>query len=204
MTDCERHEFQAKQVLDKISKQLNLEKLNYLFEEPIKQVLCDFSYVLPKVPDTDTLLDLTADFLTECFSTGFKFNFPLTYWQYEASHFLEKFYQGVHVNGLEAAVDDAFNDENGSIELFLSNLAASLYQALASDYKTFTYKTCIPCDWYIKRSIIQLITRQYSKFLTKELAEAPAWALVGVLPELIDLCLQTENTFEKTISSGRF
>jgi hypothetical protein len=204
MKDYELYKQQAKQAFEKISKQLNAKRINDLFEEPIKTTLCDFSYVLPKVPDTDALLDITVDFLKDCYSTGLKVNFPITYWHYKAVYFLEKFYQGVHFNGLEAAMDDAFNYESGSVELFLNNLGASLYHALVADYRRFVYKASIPCNWHIKYFLAQLVVDRYERFLPEEIVEAPNWSLISLLPELLDLCLQTEQTFENTFRAAKF
>jgi len=175
-------------------------RINRLFEEPIKKALCDFSYVVPKILSTEALLDLTGDFLESCHGIGF----PASYWRDGVASFLGKFYQGVHVNGLEAALDDAFNDDKGSIEVFLSNLADSLFQVTVANYRHMVYKTCIPHDWQVKNDLAELIIVRYQAFLPLEMTESPTWILVGLLPDLLNLCLHTENTFEKTVCAGPF
>jgi len=200
MKDCKIHEHQAERVLENIIEQLDPGHINRLFEEPIKKALCDFSYVVPKTPSTEVLLDLTGDFLESCHGIGF----PAGYWREGAAGFLAQSYQGVHVSGLEAALDDAFNDDKGSMEVFLSHLADSLFQVTVANYKHMVYKTRIPHDWQVKNALAELIITQYQTFLPSEMAESPPWILVDLLPDLLNLCLHTENTLEKTVCAGPF
>jgi len=200
MKDCKTDKHQAERVLDNIIEQLHPGRINRLFEEPIKKALCDFSYVVPKTLSTEVLLDLTGDFLENCGQIGFSAG----YWREGAAGFLTQSYRGVHVNGLEAALDDALNDDKGSIEVFLSNLADSLFQVTVANHKHMVYKTCIPHDWQVKNELAELIIARYQAFLPPEMAESPTWILVGLLPDLLNLCLHTENSFEKTVCAGPF
>jgi len=200
MKDCNSHKHRAERILESIIEQLHPERINCLFEEPIKKVLCDFSYVVSETPSTEVLLDLTGDFLESCSRIGF----PASYWHDGAAGFLGKFYQGIHSNGTDAALDDAFNDDNGSAEAFLSNLAGSLFQVTVANYKYMVYRTCIPPEWQVKHELALLIKARHQAFLPLELAESPAWVLVDLLPDLLNCCLQTENAIDKMVSSGPF
>ena len=200
MRDCNTHEHQAERVLESIIEQLDPGRINRLFEEPIKKALCDFSYVVPESPSTGALLDLAGDFLESCSRVGF----PAGYWRQGAAGFLARSYLGVHVNGLDAALDDAFNADKGSIEVFLSHLADSLFQVMVANYRHMVYTTCIPREWQVKNALAELIIARYQAFLPSEMAESPTWVLVGLLPDLLDLCLHTENTLEKTLFISPF
>ena len=52
--------------------------------------------------------------------------------------------------------------------------------------------------------LIELIGARYRAFLPTELAESPAWTLVDLLRDMLDLCMQIENTLKKTLCSHSF
>ena len=120
----------------------------------------------------------------------------------EAIHLLERYYQGAHANGYDAAYLDARTPGHDGIQIVLERMVEIVKAIERQKYIRCVFVTCIDSSsWEIKCQIVEMLQGRWRQFLSPAILQCAPAELVCEIPSLI-VTFHSAEAMANKIASG--